>query len=88
VLQRKRDALKDVVRGHVALKVQAIKELESTLDLPDLGAEGWNVQLFRSIDSSEGSNNPSSSSSSGIRTLTGPCLNLQHSAANCVVALR
>lgn len=53
VLQRKRDALKDVVRGHVALKVQAIQQLESTLELPDLGTEGWNVQLFRSIDSSE-----------------------------------
>lgn len=45
--------MKDVVRGHVALKIQAIQELEPTLELPDLGAEGWNVQLFRSIDSSE-----------------------------------
>lgn len=53
VLQRKRDALKDAVRGHVALKVQAIQELESTLELQDLGTEGWNVQLFRSIDSSK-----------------------------------
>jgi hypothetical protein len=46
--------MKDVVRGHVALKIEAIQELEPTLELPDLGAEGWNVQLFRSIDSSEG----------------------------------
>jgi hypothetical protein len=53
VVQRKRDALKDVVRGHVVLKIQAIQQLESTLELPDLGTEGWNVQLFRSIDSSE-----------------------------------
>jgi hypothetical protein len=45
--------MKDVVRGHVAVKIQAIQELESTLELPDLGTEGWNVQLFRSIDSSE-----------------------------------
>jgi hypothetical protein len=80
VLQRKRDALKDVVRGHVALKVQAIKELESTLDLPDLGAEGWNVQLFRSIDSSEGSSNPSSNNNSSSRTRT-PCRALLESAA-------
>lgn len=82
-LQRKRDALKDVVRGHVALKVQAIKELESTLELPDLGTEGWNVQLFRSIDSSECSR---SSSSIGTRTSYKPCTNLQDVIASSVVA--
>lgn len=84
-LQRKRDALKDVVRGHVALKVQAIKELESTLELPDLGTEGWNVQLFRSIDSSECSR----SSSSSIRTRTpyGPCTNPagRHRQLSCCI---
>lgn len=51
--QSKRAALKDIARRHMHLKVQAIQQLESTLELPDLGTEGWNVQLFRSIDSSE-----------------------------------
>jgi len=37
----------------VQLKVQAVQQVEPTLELPDLGVEGWNVQLFRSIDSSE-----------------------------------
>lgn len=51
MLQRKRQALTKL--GHLSLKVDAIQAIEPTLTLPDLGAEGWNTQLFRSIDSSE-----------------------------------
>lgn len=51
LLQSKRETLHN--KGHVQLKVQAVQQVEPTLELPDLGMEGWNVQLFRSIDSSE-----------------------------------
>lgn len=51
MLQRKRQALTKL--GHLSLKVDAIQAIEPTLTLPDLGGEGWNTQLFRSIDSSE-----------------------------------
>lgn len=51
--QQKREAVKYELRGHIGLRVQAIQQVEPTLELPDVGEESWNVQLFRSIDSGE-----------------------------------
>eukprot|EP00775_Hariotina_reticulata_P010522 gene10522-10682_t len=48
----KKEQLKGQVRGHITLRLEAIREMETDLRLPNLQPrESWNVQLFRSIDS-------------------------------------